>query len=72
MALVAFAFCLLIGGFAADNPFGTTLARALVAMAATFPVAWVVGVMAEKMLEENLHPAPTKSDETLPDEIKHQ
>jgi Na+/H+-dicarboxylate symporter len=54
ISLVVFAMCVLIGGFQADNTFGTTVSRALVAMIATFIIALVVGYMAQCMLEENL------------------
>ena len=54
MALVAFAFCLLVGGIGAENSFGTTVSRALAAMAVTFVVGLVVGKMAQHMLDENL------------------
>ena len=53
MSLVAFAVCLLMG-LRADNPFGTIVTNALLAMAATFAVGLVVGAMAQKMLDENL------------------
>lgn len=53
MSLVAFAVSLLMG-LRADNPFGTIVANALLAMAATFGVGLVVGAMAQKMLDENL------------------
>jgi Na+/H+-dicarboxylate symporter len=54
MALVAFALCLLIGGFAADNSFGVAVGRALVAMIGTYIVALIIGLMARRMLEENV------------------
>lgn len=53
-AILAFALCLVIGGFSADNPFSTTVVRALVAMAGTFMVGLLIGVVAERMLQENL------------------
>ena len=52
MSLVAFAVCLLMG-LRADNTFSTIVANALLAMAATFGVGLVVGLMAQKMLDEN-------------------
>ncbi len=54
MALLAFAVCLLIGGLQADNPFTTTVSRALAAMAGTFVIGLIVGVMGQKMIDENL------------------
>ncbi len=59
MSLVAFAACLLMG-LGAGNTFSTIVANALLAMGATFAVGLVVGVMAQKMLEENLSPRVTK------------
>lgn len=49
LAILAFAICLIVGGISAGNPFGTTVSRALVAMAGTFVVGWVIGWMIEKM-----------------------
>ncbi len=54
MSIVAFVFCLLVGGFAADNALSTVLYRALIAMAGTFVVAYVVGVMARRMINESV------------------
>jgi hypothetical protein len=54
LALIAFAVCLFAGGWQADNPFTTTVVRALAAMAVTFLVGLVVGHMAKTMLDENL------------------
>jgi hypothetical protein len=54
LALIVFAVCLVVGGLEADNPFTTTVGRALVAMAATWVVGLVVGSMAQRMLDENL------------------
>jgi len=54
ISLLVFAMCLLIGGFQAENTFGTAVGRALVAMSVTFAVALVVGHMAKRMIEENL------------------
>lgn len=54
MAIIAFAVCLLIGGWQADNTFTTTVCRALAAMAGTFFVGLILGAVAQKMLEENL------------------
>jgi Na+/H+-dicarboxylate symporter len=54
MALVAFALCLVIGGIAADNSFGVAVGRALVAMIGTYIVALIIGLMARRMIEENI------------------
>jgi NhaP-type Na+/H+ or K+/H+ antiporter len=54
MALLAFAVCLVVGGIKADNSFATTVERAVTAMLATLVIGLVVGVMARKMLDENL------------------
>jgi hypothetical protein len=43
MSLLAFAVCLVIGGVGADNPFTTTVERALAAMSGPFVVALVAG-----------------------------
>lgn len=55
MSLLVFAVCLFVGGVEADNPFTTTVSRALAAMAGTFVIALVVGYMAQKMIEENVN-----------------
>ena len=62
-ALLVFAVSILLG-LRAENTFSTTLARALVAMAATFVIGLVIGAMAEKMLEENLSAAAKKSEDS--------
>jgi putative copper export protein len=54
LALLVFAMCVLIGGLQADNTFGTSVGRALVAMVTTFVIALIVGHMGQWMLEENL------------------
>jgi NhaP-type Na+/H+ or K+/H+ antiporter len=53
MALIVFAFCLVVG-MRAGNPFSSTVGRAMVALFATLLLGMVIGTMAEKMLEENL------------------
>jgi len=53
-ALAAFSLCLLVGGLDADNPFATTVWRALVAMAGTLVIGLVIGEMARRMLEESV------------------
>jgi hypothetical protein len=60
VALIAFALCLLIGGLEVDNPFTTTVLRALVAMAGTYVIGLMVGAMGQKMLDENLKMAKEK------------
>ena len=62
-SLIAFAICLIAGAFAAENPFTTTVARALIAMCATWVVGLIVGAMAQKMLDENLRPHEEKLKE---------
>jgi hypothetical protein len=54
LSLIVFALCLVIGGVQAGNPFGTTVLRALAAMAGTFVVGLVIGLMAEIMLKESV------------------
>jgi hypothetical protein len=54
LSMIAFAICLLIGGFQADNSFSTSVQRALVAMVITLIVGLAVGAMAQKMLDENI------------------
>ena len=53
LALIAFALCLAVGAFEADNPFGTVVGRALIAMAGLFVVGYVLGLMAERMLRDS-------------------
>ena len=53
-AILAFAVCLVIGAFQADNPFATVVERALLAMAGTFAIGLLVGMMAQKMIDENI------------------
>jgi hypothetical protein len=60
MGLMSFAVCLIVGAFQADNPFTTTVSRALVALLGTMCVGLLVGVMAQKMLDENLKTAEAK------------
>ena len=50
--MLAFVVCLVVGGLMVGNPFGTTVGRALVAMAGTFVVGWLIGWMIEKMNAE--------------------
>ena len=53
LSLIVFALCLAIG-WQAGNPFGTTVMRALGAMAGTFVIGLVIGVMADVMLKESV------------------
>ena len=61
-SMIAFAVCLLIGAFEANNGFATVVQRALVAMMVTLVVGLVVGAMAQKMLDENLKAQETKTE----------
>jgi hypothetical protein len=53
LSLLVFATCL-VAGIDAGNTFATTVARALLAMAATFVIGLVLGLMGQRMLDENL------------------
>jgi hypothetical protein len=53
LALIAFSACLFIG-MQAENSFITTVSRALVAMLGTFVVGCLLGMAAQKMLDEHL------------------
>jgi len=53
-SLIVFAVCLCLG-IQAENSFGTTVGRALLAMAGTLVVGLIVGAMAQKMLDENIN-----------------
>jgi len=53
MSMIVFAVCLL-AGLSAGNPPATILYKALVAMVGTLVVGLLVGVMAQKMLDENI------------------
>ncbi len=59
VALIAFAVALL-AGLQSGNTFSTTVTRALIAMVGTFAIGLVLGVMAQKMLDENLAEAEKK------------
>ncbi len=54
LALIAFAACIVIGGLGAGNTFTTTVLRALLAMGCTYFIGLIVGLVAQKMLDENL------------------
>jgi len=64
MALLVFAVCLGVGLLQADNPFATTVLRALGAMVVTFIVGLLVGAMGSKMLDENVKQLGEKSQES--------
>ena len=64
ISLVAFATCLAIGSFQADNGFMTVVSRALLAMGVTFVIGLILGWMAQKMLEENLKVEKKKLEES--------
>lgn len=61
MSVLVFAMCLLCG-VAAHNSFELILVRALEAMFATLVTGMVIGLMAQKMLEENLAQIAKKSE----------
>jgi hypothetical protein len=67
MSLLAFAICLIVGGLQADNPFATTVWRALLAMGCTLIIGLVVGAMTDGMLEENLRAERKKMEKISPD-----
>jgi hypothetical protein len=54
MSLIVFAVCLVMG-IEADNPFATTIERALEGMGVTLIVGMTVGAMGQKMIEENVN-----------------
>jgi uncharacterized membrane protein len=54
LSLLAFAVCLVVGTLQAGNDFGTTVYRALAAMAVTLVIGLVVGAMAQRMIDENI------------------
>jgi NhaP-type Na+/H+ or K+/H+ antiporter len=62
LAILAFAICLVVGAFQADNPFGTTITRALVAMVGTLVVGTVVGWAGQKMIDERIGQIKASSD----------
>ena len=62
LALLAFATCL-VAGIGADNTFATTVCRALLAMAVTFVIGLVLGVMGQRMIDEDLRPREEKLKE---------
>jgi len=68
LALLAFAFCLIVGGLETGNTFTTTVSRALAAMAGTFVIGLVLGSMGQKMIDENLKPLTKEPAE--PEKLK--
>jgi putative Mn2+ efflux pump MntP len=54
LAMLAFAICLVIGAFQADNTFSTTITRALTAMVGTLVVGLIVGWAGQKMIDERI------------------
>jgi hypothetical protein len=70
LALLAFAFCLVVGGLETGNTFTTTVSRALAAMAGTFVVGLLLGAMAQRMIDENLKPMIEKPVE--PEKLKQK
>lgn len=65
LALVAFAMCLLVGGFEANNPFTTVVKRGLVALFGTYVVGYIIGIAAEHLLSEQR--MATKNVESVQD-----
>jgi NhaP-type Na+/H+ or K+/H+ antiporter len=63
MALVSFILCLVVGTFEANNPFGTTVYRALVAMIFTLFIGMLIGAAFRVMLKENLSEVEKKLKE---------
>jgi hypothetical protein len=66
MSLIAFAVCLMVGGLEADNPFTTTVWRALAAMGTTLGVGLIVGTMAKAMIDESLRMEKEKLKNSTP------
>lgn len=64
LGLIAFAVCLIVGLTETDNGFGTVVWRALIALVGSVVVGYVVGLAAEKMLDENLNDIGKRSGET--------
>ncbi|MEM8875256.1 MAG: hypothetical protein AAGD32_13500 [Planctomycetota bacterium] len=52
--LTAFVICLVLGGFAAENPLATVIWRAMMAMFGTIVIGYIVGLSAQWMLRESL------------------
>ena len=53
LALGAFAVAI-VAGLAADNPADEILSRALIAMAVCYPVGVIIGVVAERAVDEHV------------------
>ncbi|HZZ41630.1 MAG TPA: hypothetical protein VFE58_01715 [Tepidisphaeraceae bacterium] len=62
LALLAFATSL-VAGISAGNSFTTSVSRALLAMVVTFVIGLILGVMGQRMLDENLKPREEKLKE---------
>ncbi len=60
LSLIVFAITLVTGAFQAENPFSTTVLRAVVAMAFTFVIGLLLGWMAQRMLDENIKESEKK------------
>ena len=65
-ALLVFAIAILLG-LRVDNPFTTTVWRALVAMGGTFAVGLVIGLMADKMANEAQALKEAKQEKSIED-----
>jgi|GEM_PF-2109620 len=61
LALIAFALSLLIGAFDANNTLVTIVWRAIVMMGLALVVGYIVGVMADTMLKQNLSDVEKKN-----------
>lgn len=61
IALIAFALCLL-QGMAVENTFSTTVLRAMLAMAGTYIIGLIVGLMGERMIQDRPKPKPEKME----------
>ncbi|HEY1686578.1 MAG TPA: hypothetical protein VGG19_17575 [Tepidisphaeraceae bacterium] len=60
LSLIVFAITLVTGEFQADNPFSTSVLRAVLAMAFTYVIGLLLGAMAQKMLDENIKESEKK------------
>ncbi|MFT3788919.1 MAG: hypothetical protein QM770_22560 [Tepidisphaeraceae bacterium] len=69
LGLVAFAFSLLTGLFEADNPFSTIVLRAIVAMVVTVFVGYLLGWVAQAMLNENVRTIEEAEEKSAEAEI---
>jgi len=72
LSMIVFAVCLL-AGLNAGNPPATILYKALVAMMGTLFIGLAVGVMAQKMLDENIKGLkPPETQPEAPDKGPHK